>query len=111
MKTGTRTPSFAENHHLGCAYTDGGVMYAVGVDGTWGGDTLHIFRSDDLVTWECAAELHLPGWKIFNTGVCKKDGRYIPDGNFRAGGGGGAQALYLPLCLLPRHDSLGADTA
>lgn len=77
MKTGAKTPSFAENHHLGCAYTDGGVMYAVGVDGTWGGDTLHIFRSDDLVTWECAAELHLPGWKIFNTGVCKKDGRYI----------------------------------
>ncbi len=76
LKTGRRTPSFAKNHHLGCAYTDGGVMYAVGVDITWGGDTLHIFRSTDLETWECPGTLHLPGWKIFNTGVCKKDGIY-----------------------------------
>ena len=45
MKTGRQLPSFAKDHHLGCAYTDGGVMYAVGVEGEWGGDTLHIFRS------------------------------------------------------------------
>ena len=76
MKTLRQTPSFAPNHHLGCAYTDGGIMYAVGVDGQWGGDTLHFFRSEDLESWECVSELHLPGWKIFNTGVCKKDGVY-----------------------------------
>ena len=76
MKTGRQLPSFAKDHHLGCAYTDGGVMYAVGVEGEWGGDTLHIFRSENLCDWECAGALHLPGWKIFNTGVCKKDGVY-----------------------------------
>lgn len=76
LKTGGRTPSFAKNHHLGCAYTDGGVMYAVGVDGEWGSDTVHIFRSEDLEHWECAGALHLPGWRIFNTGVCKMNGVY-----------------------------------
>ncbi len=76
LKTGRQTPSFAKNHHLGSAFTDGGVMYAIGVDGEWGCDTLHIFRSTDLETWECPGELHLPGWKIFNTGVCKMNGVY-----------------------------------
>lgn len=76
LRTCEQTPSFAMNHHLGSAYTDNGVMYAVGVDGEWGGDTLHIFRSTDLQSWECASEIHLPGWKIFNTGVCKLNGTY-----------------------------------
>ena len=76
LKTGRQTPSFGKNHHLGSAYTDGGVMYAIGVDGEWGGDTLHIFRSTDLENWECPGELHLPGWKIFNTGVCRMNGVY-----------------------------------
>jgi len=76
MKTGRQTPSFAQNHHLGCAYTDGGIMYAVGVDGEWGGDTLHIFSSSDLTEWECISTLQLPGWKIYNTGVCKMNGIY-----------------------------------
>ena len=76
LKTGQRLPSFAGHHHLGCAYTDNGIMYAVGVEGEWGGDTLHIFRSEDLCSWDCASELHLPGWKIFNTGVCKMNGKY-----------------------------------
>ena len=76
LKTGRQTLSFGKNHHLGSAYTDGGVMYAIGVDGEWGGDTLHIFRSTDLENWECPGELHLPGWKIFNTGVCRMNGVY-----------------------------------
>ena len=76
LRTGRRTPSFARDHHLGCAFTDGGVMYAVGVDVTWGGDTLHIFSSTDLEAWDRIGELRLPGWKIFNTGVCRSDGGY-----------------------------------
>lgn len=76
LKTGQKTPSFARDHHLGCAYTDGEVMYAFGVEGKWGGDTLHFFRSTDLETWEICSELHLDGWQIFNTGVCKMNGVY-----------------------------------
>ena len=69
-------PSFAKDHHLGCAFTDNDVMYAVGVYGNWGSETVHIFRSEDLENWECAGELHLPGWSIFNSGVCKMNGVY-----------------------------------
>ena len=76
LKTGRRLPSFARDHHLGCAYADGDVMFAVGVDGTWGGDTLHFFRSADLENWELFSALALPGWKIFNTGVCRMNGTY-----------------------------------
>ena len=76
MRTGVETAPFAKDHHLGCAYTDGGIMYAVGVEGEWGTDTVHVFSSSDLESWELCGELKLPGWKIFNTGVCKKDGVY-----------------------------------
>ena len=76
LRTNVQTPSFAKDHHLGSAYTDNGVMYAVGVEDEWGGDTLHVFSSEDLQTWECISEIHLPGWKIFNTGVCKMNGVY-----------------------------------
>jgi len=77
LKTGARTPSFARDHHFGCAYTDNGMMYAVGVAEKCGGDTLHIFSSTDLINWECCSEFHLPGWSIYNTGVCKKNGQYV----------------------------------
>jgi len=76
MRNGVESEPFAKDHHLGCAYTDGGVMYAVGVEGEWGTDTVHVFSSEDLQNWEMCGELKLPGWKIFNTGVCKKDGVY-----------------------------------
>ena len=68
---------FAWDHHLGSAFTDGGVMYVQGLRDQWSADTLHFFRSTDLDHWEQYAELTLPGYKIFNTNVCKKDGAYI----------------------------------
>jgi alpha-L-fucosidase len=51
-------------------------MYSVGIEGDWGSDTLHIFTSCDLENWECSGEIHLPGWRIFNTCVCKMNGVY-----------------------------------
>ncbi len=76
MRNGVSKAPFAKDHHLGCAYTDGDVMYAVGVEGEWGTDTVHVFSSEDLENWELCGELKLSGWKIYNTGVCKKDGVY-----------------------------------
>ena len=52
LKTGVETAPFARDHHLGCAYTDSGVMYAVGIGGEWGSDTVHVFSSEDLESWE-----------------------------------------------------------
>ena len=51
-------------------------MYAAGVAETWGGDTLHFFSSRDLENWELLGELCLPGWKIFNTGICRMGNAY-----------------------------------
>jgi len=76
LENGRRHTPFAKDHHLGCAYTDGGVMYAVGLKDKWGSDTLHFFRSTDLDNWELYSELKLEGWSIFNTGVCKMNGVY-----------------------------------
>ena len=76
LRTGQATPPFAYDHHMGSAYTDGGVMYAVGAAGCCGSDTLHIFRSGDLREWELWGELSLPGHEIYNTGICKRDGAY-----------------------------------
>ena len=67
---------FGIDHHLGSAYTDGEYMYAVGDKGAWGADTLTVFRSRDLETWE-EFPFVLPGLKCYNTGICTKDGRYI----------------------------------
>ncbi len=77
VETGEPLPPFGKDHHLGCAYTEQGRMVAFGVDRTWGGDTLHFFSSEDLRTWEQLPALHLPGWKIFNSGICRWQGRYL----------------------------------
>ncbi len=78
----TVTKPFAFNHHLGCAYTDGAYMYAVGVEERfgeeepWGGHKVRVFRSADLEKWEEFTALCLPDWGFWNTSVCRKDGIY-----------------------------------
>jgi hypothetical protein len=43
----------------------------------WGGSKITVFRSKDMEKWEERLALHVPGWELFNTSVCKADGRYI----------------------------------
>jgi hypothetical protein len=43
----------------------------------WGGSKVSVFRSKDMEKWEGRLALHLPGWELFNTSVCKADGRYV----------------------------------
>jgi len=76
MEDGHKHAPFAKDHHLGCAYTDNGIMYAMGVNEMWGKDTVDFYRSTDLDNWEQCGSLHLPGWRIYNTGVCKMNGVY-----------------------------------
>jgi len=75
--SGQKTPSFAVNHHLGSAYAEDDVVYAYGVAGTWGESTINVFSSSDLETWSKRGAFTVPGWEMFNTSVCKGDGRYI----------------------------------
>lgn len=75
-ETGKATPGFAQGYDLGCAFTEGDVMWAFGVD-QWDGSKIVAFRSDDLEHWEAAPALELPDWGLFNTSVCKAGDRYV----------------------------------
>lgn len=76
VATGKATADFAKGQHLGCAFVEGETVYVFGVD-KWGGSKITVFRSKDMEKWEERAALHLPGWELFNTSVCKADGRYV----------------------------------
>jgi hypothetical protein len=76
VATGEPTPAFARGYDLGCAYAEGGSMWAFGVD-HWDGTKVVTFRSEDLERWEKHPALDLPGWGLFNTSVCKAGDRYI----------------------------------
>jgi len=76
VATGRPTPAFAAGYHLGSAFVEGDTLYVYGVKG-WGTPTIYVFRSNDLKTWSSQPALKLPGWGIYNTSVCKGEGRYI----------------------------------
>ena len=76
VETGEATSAFAHGYDLGCAYAEGGSMWAFGVD-QWDGTKIVAFRSTDLKRWEERPALELPGWGLFNTSVCKAGDRYI----------------------------------
>ena len=40
---------FGYGHHLGSAFAADGFVAVTGVKGTWGGDTVTVFRSEDLL--------------------------------------------------------------
>lgn len=76
VASGEATPGFAAGHHLGSAYVEGDRAYAFGVN-IWGGHEVRVWWSDDLENWSSQTALSLSGWKIYNTSVCKGDGRYV----------------------------------
>jgi hypothetical protein len=76
VATGEAPPAFARGQHLGCAFVEDDTAYAFGVD-KWGGSKVTAFKSKDLGKWEEHLALHLPGWGLYNTSVCKADGRYV----------------------------------
>jgi hypothetical protein len=73
----TTTPGFGAGYHLGSAHVEGETAYVYGVAGTWGGDRIDVLWSPDLAGWSSRVALHLPGWELFNTSVCRGDGRYV----------------------------------
>jgi alpha-L-fucosidase len=76
LATGQALPAFAMGWHLGCAFAEGRTLYAFGVD-KWGGSRIQMFRSTDLKHWETRPALHLPKWELYNTSVCRADGRFV----------------------------------
>jgi hypothetical protein len=76
VATGQPTPAFAKGWHLGCAFAEGRTMYVFGVD-KWGGSRVQLFRSTDLKQWESHPLFDIPKWELYNTSVCKADGRFV----------------------------------
>ena len=74
----TDTPGapFGYGHHLGSAFAAGSFVVVTGVKDTWGGDTITVFRSEDMTHWT-ETDFTFPGMRIYNTCLCKKDGRYV----------------------------------
>lgn len=75
-ETGEASVAFAKGYHLGSALVDGETMYVAGTN-IWDGERVDVFASRDLVTWETWNALNLPGYGIFNSSMCRADGRYV----------------------------------
>jgi len=76
IRTGRTTPPFAKGFHLGSAFVEGDILYAVGTT-AWGGQRIEMCASRDFEHWDSWVALDLPGFEIFNTSVCKADDKYI----------------------------------
>lgn len=70
------TPGFATGHHLGCACVEDDMVYVYGVP-KWGAADVEVFWSEDLQTWSSQRALSLPSWGIYNTSVCRAEGRWL----------------------------------
>jgi hypothetical protein len=73
-ETGRATPQFAKGWCFGNAFVEGNTVY---VTGTRPGKEVRMWISKDLEHWESRTALDLPGFRIFNTSICKADGKYV----------------------------------
>lgn len=87
METELPLTMFGLNHSFGCCYVEDEKVYVHGVRGEGGGHIIDCFWGSDLTHWKSGiGQKH---WKasvaltfpddiqIYNTSVCKGDGRYI----------------------------------
>jgi hypothetical protein len=75
-ETGAATPAFGKGFHLGSAFVDGEMAVVTAVN-IWDGERIEIFTSTDLKEWKSWTALDLPGYGMFNTSLCKAEGRYV----------------------------------
>ena len=75
-ETGIPGSPFGKGHHLGSAMVDGDQLVVTAVN-AWDGDRIDVFVSGDMETWESWNALHLPGYGLFNTSMCKTRDKYV----------------------------------
>jgi hypothetical protein len=73
-ETGRTTPQFAKGWCFGNAFVEDETVY---VTGTRPGKEVQMWTSKDLEHWDTSVALDLPGFQIFNTSICKADGKYV----------------------------------
>jgi len=76
VASGEAGAPFAWDQHLGSAFVHGDTVYVFGVN-KWGGDAIQVFWSKDLSAWETQTGITLPGWELFNNGVCRAGDRFV----------------------------------
>ena len=95
-KTGWTSASFGRGYYFASGYQEGDRVYAFGTSAlddkpltmyesedmaTWhdprGGDEVHMFWSDDFINWNTRLALKIPGWRLWNTSVCKGQDGYV----------------------------------
>jgi hypothetical protein len=74
--SGWRSEPFGQGHCFGTAFVDDDMVHVTAAAGSEA-ERINIFASRDLRRWETREALHLPGWGIFNTSVCRAEGRYV----------------------------------
>jgi len=75
-ETGTASVPFGKGYHLGSAMADGDQLVVTAVN-AWDGNRIDVFVSGDMETWESWNALHLPGYGLFNTSMCKAGDKYV----------------------------------
>lgn len=73
-QTGETTPQFAKGWQFASAFVDGETVY---VTGSQAGEKVQVWASKDLQNWDTWTALDLPGFQIFNTSLCKAEGKYV----------------------------------
>ncbi|MCG3199930.1 MAG: hypothetical protein GHCLOJNM_04458 [bacterium] len=73
----TATPPFAKGYMFGSAFVENDTAYVTGTLKSDSGDRIDLFVSRDLEHWETRSVHGGPEWGIFNTSLCKADGKYV----------------------------------
>jgi len=75
-ESGQMTAPLAVDTVFGSAFVDNGTVYVAGtIEGAQ--DRLRMFASDDLAAWSELPGVDLTGYRVWNTSICKADGRYV----------------------------------
>ncbi len=72
-ETGHKTAPFTSGY-FGNAFVDGDTMYVTVASA---GPQVKMFTSKDLEDWQSQTVLNLPGYKIYNTSICRADDKYV----------------------------------
>ena len=82
IETNEVSAPFGHGYHFYSCYEENGTVYVFATNEhegrVWGGDTITMLWSSDLINWEKKDVSTRKGWEFYNTSVCKgRDGKYV----------------------------------
>ena len=79
-ETGEILSRFGRGWYYYSLYQENGVVYVIGTRSEpprLSGDTLTVFESRDLISWDSRELLSAPGWRFYNTSLTKGPNGYV----------------------------------